>query len=157
MDRIQRRQIRSCLLLCPAQIWFPQILHSDSVRIGGGERGKRHEFNVGDFHGTTTGNLFLLLHGSSAISNFIISCLFRSWYLFERRSNRVKFGRRVYNTADGKMSTMTVQSTVNLKSGDQVSVRIFYLTSGTHLDEYRTEHLTHFTGWMLQEDIVASL
>ena len=57
MDRIRQRQINARPLLRPAQFFAYHIFHSDSVRIGGGERGKRHEFNVGEIHGTATGNL----------------------------------------------------------------------------------------------------
>ncbi len=60
------------------------------------------------------------------------------------------------NSVD-KKSTMTLQSTLNLKKGDQVWLEIYYWSSGAYLDDNISEHLTHFTGWMLQEDIVASL
>jgi hypothetical protein len=71
MDRIRRRQIDARPFLRPAKFF---VFHwwSNSVRIGAAERGKRHEFNVGDIHGTATGNLFLLVHGSGGISSFII-------------------------------------------------------------------------------------
>jgi hypothetical protein len=61
------------------------------------------------------------------------------------------------NTINGQKSTSTLQSTLKLKSGDQVWVAIFYYSTGVYLDEYTGEHLTHFTGWLLEEDIVASL
>ncbi len=66
------------------------------------------------------------------------------------------------NTVAGQYSPLTVQSTMNLKQGDQVWVQIWSLTYGAYLVEYQgpnstAEHLTHFTGWMLEEDIVASL
>ena len=95
MDRIQRRQISSCPFLRPAQFFAYHIFHSDSVPIGDGERGKRHEFDVGDIYGTATGNLFFLLHGSGAIPRFIISCWFRSWSLFKRGFNRIELDWRV--------------------------------------------------------------
>ena len=59
-------------------------------RFGGGERRKRHGFNVGEIHGTATGNLFFLIHGNGGSSSFIF-CLFRSKNLFERGSNREEF------------------------------------------------------------------
>ena len=49
----------------------------------------------------------------------------------------------------------TLQSTLNLKKGDQVWVEIFDLSSGAYLHDYN--HFTHFTGFMLEEEIVASL
>ncbi len=95
MDRIRRRQIDARPFLRPAQFRFLRNEHSNSVRIGGGERGKRHEFNVGDIHGTATGNLFFLVHRTGAIASFIIFCFFRSFSLFERGSNRVGICFRV--------------------------------------------------------------
>jgi hypothetical protein len=50
----------------------------------------------------------------------------------------------------------TVQSTLNLKSGDQVWVAISTKSNNTFLDD-TYNHFTHFTGFMLQEEIVASL
>jgi hypothetical protein len=54
----------------------------------------------------------------------------------------------------GQSSPLTLQSTLNLKKGDQVSVG--YFESGAYLvdSSYR---FTHFMGFMLQEDIVVSL
>ena len=60
------------------------------------------------------------------------------------------------NTVAGQKSTSTLQSTLNLKSGDQIWLNIDYWSSGVSLYD-SSEHLTHFTGWMLEEDIVASL
>ena len=88
MDRIRRRQIGARPFVRPAQFWFLHNEHSNSVRCGAGERGKRHEFANGHIHGTATGNLFFLVHGISWISSFIISCWFWSFFLFERGSNR---------------------------------------------------------------------
>ncbi len=104
-DRILWRQIGAGLFLRPAQFniqhnWksFWNDFRSDcnSVSIGGGERGKCHEFNFGNIHGTAAGNLFFLIHGTCGISRIIIWFnLFRSWSLFERGSNRGGLGWRV--------------------------------------------------------------
>ena len=64
MDWIRRREIGARPFLRPTEFFIFHIFHSDSVRVGGGERGKRHGFNVGEIHGTTTGNLFFLIHGT---------------------------------------------------------------------------------------------
>jgi hypothetical protein len=66
MDRIRRRQIVARPFLRPEKFLILQRINSDSVRFGAGERGKRHGFDVGDIHGTTAGNLFLLIHGNGA-------------------------------------------------------------------------------------------
>ncbi len=60
------------------------------------------------------------------------------------------------NTVAGQLSPLTLQSTLNLNSNDQVWVAIYYAATGTSLfDNYF--HYTHFTGWMLEEEIAASL
>jgi hypothetical protein len=60
------------------------------------------------------------------------------------------------NVVAGQMSPLTIQSTFNLKSGDQVWVAMIYWSAGAYLYD-DTNHLTHFTGFMLEEEIVASL
>ncbi len=60
------------------------------------------------------------------------------------------------NTAAGQYSPLTLQSTLKLKSGDQVWMDISNISNGTYLSD-NSDHRTHFTGFMLQEEIVASL
>ena len=84
MDRIRRRQIGARPFLRPAQFNIFHTIHSNSVRIGGGERGKRHGLDFGQIHGTATGNLFFLLHGTGAIFwRFNPTRFFTSFSLFE--------------------------------------------------------------------------
>jgi hypothetical protein len=52
-------------------------------------------------------------------------------------------------------SPLTLQSTLNLKKGDQLWVEISYSGSSYLFDS--SSHLTHFTGFMLEEEIMASL
>jgi hypothetical protein len=60
------------------------------------------------------------------------------------------------NTVAYQNSPLTLQSTLNLKKGDQVWVAIWAFSSGASLyDDYN--HFTHFTGFLLEEEIVASL
>jgi hypothetical protein len=61
------------------------------------------------------------------------------------------------NGPNSQYSPLTLQSTLNLKKDDQVWVAIFsYSRSSSYLyDDSR--HFTHFTGFMLEEEIVASL
>jgi hypothetical protein len=51
---------------------------------------------------------------------------------------------------------LTLQSTLNLKKGDEVWVQIDYGGSSLYLFD-GSWHFTHFTGFMLEEEIVASL
>jgi hypothetical protein len=63
-----------------------------------------------------------------------------------------------FNSATDQFSPLTFQSTLNLKKGDQLWVEINY--SGSSSDFYlydNSDHLTHFTGFMLEEEIAGSL
>jgi hypothetical protein len=60
------------------------------------------------------------------------------------------------NTVAGQWSPLTLQSTLNLKSGDQIWVEIGAQSTGVYLTD-SVSHRTHFTGFMLEEEIVASL
>ncbi len=55
-----------------------------------------------------------------------------------------------------QFSPMTLQSTLNLKEGDWVYLIMFYDGSSSSLFDSSSHH-TLFTGFMLKEDIVASL
>jgi hypothetical protein len=59
------------------------------------------------------------------------------------------------NTIDNQWSPLTLQSTLNLTKGDKVWVQISSMSTGVKLyDDSR--HHTHFTGFMLEEEIVAN-
>ncbi len=61
------------------------------------------------------------------------------------------------NTLNGQNEQVTLQSTLHLKKEDQIWVVIDGSSSGVNLIDTNSEHLTHFTGFMLEEEIVASL
>ncbi len=62
------------------------------------------------------------------------------------------------NTVDNQYSPLsTLQSTMNLKKGDRVWVEITGISSGARLLDIGNTHFTHFTGFMWEEEIVASL
>ncbi len=86
MDRIRWRQITSRPFLRPEKFNIWNQWNPNSVRFGVGEWRKRHEFDVGSFHGTAYGDLFLFLHRSGYISSFVRSC--SAWSLPKRRWNR---------------------------------------------------------------------
>jgi hypothetical protein len=60
------------------------------------------------------------------------------------------------STVDVQLSPLTLQSTLNLKLGDQVWVDITVISPGVTLFD-NGNHYTHFTGFMLEEEIGASL
>jgi hypothetical protein len=55
-----------------------------------------------------------------------------------------------------QLSPLTVQLTLNLKKGDQVWMQIDYSGSSSTLYD-SVNYYTHFTGFMLEEEIGASL
>ena len=72
----------------------------------------------------------------------------------------VKNGSRIANahsdttSPGGEWETFSLQSTLQLQVGDQIWVEIGGISAGARLhgDSY-----THFTGWLLQEDVSLSL
>jgi hypothetical protein len=54
-------------------------------------------------------------------------------------------------------SPMSFQSTLKLKKGDQVWVQIWYRDDSSSYLQDNGNHFTHFTGFMLEEEIAASL
>ncbi len=89
---------------------------------------------------------------------------------FPTSSSRVYLGVQLYlnggiigvgyvsesNTVTNQRSPLTLQSTLNLKKGDQVWITINWQTTGANLYD-SVNHHTHFTGFMLEEEIAASL
>ncbi|XP_046458979.1 complement C1q tumor necrosis factor-related protein 2-like [Daphnia pulex] len=63
------------------------------------------------------------------------------------------------NKSVNQWSPVTLQSTLNLKKGDQVWVTINHYGSPSYLheDDHRYTRYTHFMGWMSEEEIVAAL
>jgi hypothetical protein len=61
------------------------------------------------------------------------------------------------NTVPLQNDQLTIQSTLNLKKGDRVWVQIDRISAGIFLIDSDSAHFTHFTGFMLEEEIVASL
>jgi hypothetical protein len=61
-----------------------------------------------------------------------------------------------YKDPVDQFSPLTLQSTLNLKKGDQLWVEIGPSGSSSYLSD-SSSHFTHFTGFMLEEEIVASL
>ncbi len=68
--------------------------------------------------------------------------------------NGVQIGRAecASRTGGGDWETLTIQSTIELKMGDLVWLQIVHL-QGAHLQDDSAGHFTHFSGWLLQEDL----
>ena len=65
------------------------------------------------------------------------------------------------NSVSNQFSSLSLQSTLNLVKDVSIWLQIDVMSSGVVLyDDATSEgggHWTHFTGWMLEEDIVASI
>jgi hypothetical protein len=63
------------------------------------------------------------------------------------------------NTVVDQLSPISFQSTLNLKKNDQVWIQINHCCSAAQHYLYDNDnfHNTHFMGFMLEEEIVASL
>jgi hypothetical protein len=62
-----------------------------------------------------------------------------------------------HNGPVNQYSPLTLQSTLNLKRGDRLWVTINYSDNSSSYLYDSSGHYTHFTGFMLEEEIVASL
>ena len=60
------------------------------------------------------------------------------------------------NTVAAQLLPLTIQSTLNLKKGDQVWAGIVAMGSGSFWAD-NSIHFNHFTGFMMEEEIVSSL
>ena len=101
------------------------------------------------------GNLFFLIYGTGGFSSFII-CFFLLVRLYFN-GGRIGAGYvEEANTIANQNDQLTLQSTLNLEKGDQVWVVIDSILSGVSLFDSGA-HYTHFTGFLLEEKIVASI
>jgi hypothetical protein len=90
-----------------------------------------------------------LLHSSSS-----------AWLASYLYLNGNPIGRSTVEERNGpvsRFSPLTVQSTLNLKTGDQLWVQIRYYSGSSSFLYDNSDHFTHFTGFMLEEEIGASL
>jgi hypothetical protein len=68
--------------------------------------------------------------------------------------NGVQIGRAECAITNGgnEWETLSLQSTIELKAGDLVWLQIVAQKSG-YLQDFNEGFFTHFSGWMLQEDL----
>ena len=60
-----------------------------------------------------------------------------------------------YSTVQ-QSETLSLQSALNLQKGDQISLQINHMDTGTYLHD-SSNHYNHFSGWLLEENISQSL
>jgi hypothetical protein len=102
---------------------------------------------TGKFTATRKGVYFFAFSGVGALSNGHndINVLLMV--------NGVHTGRAHCDSRAGnEWETLTLQSTIELKMGDQVWLQIV-ASQGAFLQDNSEGRFTHFSGWMLQEDL----
>jgi hypothetical protein len=120
--------------------------------------GNAMDLTSGKFTAPRPGIYFFSFTGHARISSSSTSAWF-SFYIYLNGNLIGTSEVRENNGPVNQYSPLTVQSTLNLKKGDQVWVVISYspTDSSSYLYDYPGYYLTHFTGFMLEEEIVASL
>ncbi len=58
---------------------------------------------------------------------------------------------------DSQLTPFTFHSTLYLNSGDTIWLQIKHMTPGAYLYDTQNWQSTHFTGWILEEELVNSL
>jgi hypothetical protein len=117
---------------------------------------KAMDLTVGKFTAPRPGIYFFSFTGlpdffeSTSVVYFEVSLYLNGEYI---ASGRVEES----NTDPVQRSPLTVQSTLSLKKDDQVWVEINDMSTGIMLHDFVGGHYTHFTGFLLEEEIVASL
>ncbi len=129
------------------QINTPIPFEVEQLNVGGAMN-----LQTGKFTAPRTGKYFFSLSG---LAYFSASSSGQGMIL-----HLVKNGSRIANTNSdttspgGQYETFSLQSTLQLQVGDQIWVDISLKAAGAH---FHGNSYTHFTGWLLQEDVSLSL
>ncbi|EFX65567.1 C1q and tumor necrosis factor-related protein-like protein 3 [Daphnia pulex] len=118
----------------------PIPFESETLNIGGAMN-----ITTGKFTAPRKGVYFFAFNGVSILNQY-------GFVNLDLMVNGVQIGRAQCDSkvSGGEWETLTLQSTIELKAGDLVWLQILNL-QGAFLQDQNPGHLTHFSGWMLQE------
>ena len=108
----------------------------------------------GIFTAPRTGVYFFSLSGFATIPPSSTRLFFGVALYLNGKSIGIAWADEI--TPGDQDETYSLQSTLNLLAGDEVWLEIRFLSPGVYLND-RPGHFTHFTGWLLYENISQSL
>jgi hypothetical protein len=114
--------------------------------------GNAMDLTSGKFTAPRPGTYFFSFTGVALLESPSVAWFHSSLYL---NGNLIGSSFVRHENGVDQYSPLTLQSTMNLEKGDQLWVEISYSDSSSFLWD-NSYHLTHFTGFMLEEEIVAS-
>jgi hypothetical protein len=59
-----------------------------------------------------------------------------------------------YNSQTNQETSLTLQSTLSLRKGDEIWLQIKFISTGANLYDNPNDNWTHFTGYILEEEII---
>jgi hypothetical protein len=119
--------------------------------------GNAMDLTSGKFTAPRPGTYFFYFTGVARLKSSSSLVSFTSYLYLNGNRIGTSFVRED-NTPVDQYNPLTLQSTLNLKKGDQLWMQTWYSDgSASYLAEDSVNHYTHFTGFMLEEEIGASL